>query len=246
MKATANISSIDKAFALLEFLAASGKPASLQEVTEAVKLPKPTAYRLLRTMHELGYVSRPADSRDYLIGPRAARLAVNDPYADLKANAQPYLRRLHEEFNETVNLGALSGGQVLYLDFLETTQALRFIVTPGQSDPYYCTALGRAVAAQLGEPQLTRLLSETRFQILTPHTIKTRAELQRRILKTREDGFAEEIEESVQGVCCLAVSLAPLGFADAAISMAVPAQRLTAKRKSAIILALKSLTTIYA
>jgi DNA-binding IclR family transcriptional regulator len=246
MKPTANISSIDKAFALLEFLAASGQPASLQEVTDAVKLPKPTAYRLLRTMHELGYVSRPADSRDYLIGPRAARLAVNDPYADLKAHAQPYLRRLHEEFNETVNLGALSGSQVLYLDFLETTQALRFIVSPGQSDPYYCTALGRAAASQLSDTLLNRLMAETRFQALTPNTIKTKQELHRRILKTREDGYAEEIEESVQGVCCLAVSLAPLGFSDAAISMALPAQRLTSRRKSAIVQALKSLTTTYA
>src|SRR5689334_22998815 len=108
MKPAVNTSSVDKAFVLLEFLAASGRPASLQEVTEAVKLPKPTAYRLLRSLQELGYVSRPADTRNYLIGPRAARLAAVDPYSDLKAQAQPYLRRLHEEFNETVNLGALS------------------------------------------------------------------------------------------------------------------------------------------
>lgn len=246
MKATANASSIDKAFALLEFLASSGRPASLQEVTETVKLPKPTAYRLLRTLQELGYVSRPADSRNYLIGPRAARLAANDPYSDLKAHAQPYIRRLHEEFNETVNLGALSGGQVMYLDYVETTQPLRFIVTPGQSDPYFCTALGRAVAAQLNETQLNRLLADTRFQPLTPNTIRTKQELLRRIEKTREDGYAEELEESVQGVCCLAVSLAPLGFTDAAVSMAIPTQRLNARRKTAIIQALKSLTTSYA
>lgn len=246
MKPAVNTSSVDKAFVLLEFLAASGRPASLQEVTEAVKLPKPTAYRLLQALHELGYVSRPADSRNYLIGPRAARLAAIDPYADLKAQAQPYLRRLHEEFNETVNLGALSGNQVIYLDFLETTQPLRFIVTPGQSDPYFCTALGRAVAAQLSDPKLNRLLSETRVQILTPKTVKSKEDLHRRILKTRQEGYSEEIEESVSGVCCLAVGLGPIGFTDAAISMAVPAQRLTPARKSAIIQSLKSLVTTHA
>jgi len=146
--ATLNTSSVDKAFGLLEFLAASGRPASLQEVTDAVKLPKPTAYRLLQSLQKLGYVSRPSDSHNYLVGPRTARLAVSDPFSAVKVAARPLLRRLHEEYNETINLGALSGNQIIYLDFLETTQALRFIVTPGQSDPRYCTALGRAVASQ--------------------------------------------------------------------------------------------------
>lgn len=242
MKSAINTSSVDKAFVLLEFLAASGRPASLQEVTEAVKLPKPTAYRLLRVLQELGYVSRPADSRNYLVGPRTALLAARDPYAELKGHARPLLRRLHEEFNETINLGTLSGSQVLYLDFLETTQSLRFILTPGQGDPYFSTALGRAVAAQLPEKQLERLLAETRFQALTPHTVKNRAELQRRIEKARQTGYAEEIEESVEGVSCIAVSLAALGFPDAAISMAVPIQRLTAKRKAGIIQSLKAIS----
>ena len=242
MKPTLNTSSVDKAFVLLEFLAASGKPASLQEVTEAVKLPKPTAYRLLRALQKLGYVSRPADSRNYLVGPRTARLAASDPHAEVKSAARPLLRKLHEKFNETINLGKLSGGQVLYLDFLETTQALRYIVTPGQSDPYYSTALGRAVAAQLTDAQLERLLTETRFLAITPNTIKNRQELHRQLLKARQVGYAEELEESVPGVCCLAVSLAGLGFPDAAISMAVPAQRLTARRKNSIIRELKALT----
>lgn len=234
-------SSVDKALGLLEFLAASGRPASLHEVTEAVRIPKPTAYRLLKALQELGYVSRPAESRDYLIGPRTARLAASDPHAALKARAQPLLRRVFGEFNETVNLGALSGSQILYLDYLETTQPLRMIVSPGQSDPWYCTALGRATVAQLNERQIERLLSETRFHAFTPSTVRNRADLQRRLLKVRQNGYAEELEESVSGVYCLAVSLAPLGFADAAISMAVPVQRMTARKKASAIQILKSL-----
>jgi DNA-binding IclR family transcriptional regulator len=242
VKSDLNTSSVDKAFVLLEFLAPLGRSASLQEVTEAVKLPKPTAYRLLRMLQDLGYVSRPADSRNYLIGPRAARLAAADPHAELKARARPILRRVHEEFNETINLGVLSGIHVLYLDYVETTQPLRFIVTPGQNDPWYCTALGRAVAAQLGERSLEKLMAETRLQVLTSQTVKTRVELLRRVEKAREQGHAEEMEESVEGVCCLAVSLAPLGYPGASISVAVPTQRLTPRRKKAILSALKMLT----
>lgn len=234
-------SSMDKTFGLLEFLASEGRPASLQEITEAVKLSKPTAYRLLQSLQQLGYVARPSGSRDYLIGPRAARLAAVDPYAELKSAARPLLRRLHEALNETVNLGVLSGNQVAYLDFMETTQALRFIVTPGQSDPFYCTALGRAIAAQLDEGQLERLLAKTKLRPMTGTTVKSLAELKRKIQKTREAGIAEEVEESVSGVCCFAVSLTAMGFPEAAISIAVPVQRLDVRRKNLLIESLKTI-----
>jgi DNA-binding IclR family transcriptional regulator len=234
-------SSISKIFGLLEFLAADPRPVSLQTISEAVKLSKPTAYRLLQALHQLGYVSRPSHSRDYLIGPRVARLASADPYATLKSTARPLLRRLHETLNETVNLGVLSHEQVLYLDFLETTQPLRYIVIPGQSDPYYCTALGRAIVAQLDEPQRERLLAKTRLRAHTPHTVKSLPELRKRIIRARETGIAEENEESVSGVCCLAVSLAGLGFPEAAISIAVPKQRFTARRKTLLAQTLQSL-----
>lgn len=235
MAKTDNTSSVDKAFLLLEFLAASSGPATLQDVTDAVKLAKPTAYRLLQTLHGLGYVSRPVGSRSYLVGPRAARLACADPQMVLKSRARPLLRRLHEEFNETVNLGILSGSQVLYLDYLETTQPLRYIVTPDRHDPWYCTALGRAAAAQLADPELQRLISATRLRPITKATVRTRAALHRVIERVREEGYAHEIEESVEGVCCLAVGLAPIGFPQAAISVALPVKRLTPPRKAAIL-----------
>jgi len=226
---------MEKTFGLLEYLAAEGKPASLQAITDAVGLSKPTAYRLLQSLQQLGYVARPAGRRDYLIGSRTARLAAADPYAELKSAARPWLRALHETLNETVNLGVLSGHQVSYLDFLETTQPLRFIVTPGKSDPFYSTALGRVIAAQLDEAELDRLLEKTRLQMLTPKTVRNLAELKRKIRKARETGIAEEMEESVSGVCCLAISLAELGFPEAALSVAVPAQRFNSRRKNQII-----------
>ena len=187
----------------------------------------------------MGYVSRPVGSRDYVIGPRAARLGATDPYTELKAAARPLLRRLHGELNETVNLGVLSGTQVLYLDFVETTQPLRFIVTPGENDPYFNTALGRAIAAQLSEDQLEALLQSTTFTRAKGGKVAREA-LKEVIVKARRDGFAEECEEAAQGVSCLALGLGFLGFPEAAISVAVPVQRLTPAVREAIIAALRA------
>ena len=232
---------MEKALGLLEFLANSDRSRSLQDITQAVNLPKPTAYRLLQTRQQLGYVSRPPDSRSYRVGVRAARLSGSDPFSALKAAARPLLVRLHERHNETVNPGVLSGANIVYLDFLDTTQSLRFIVAPGHSSPYYSTALGRAIASGLPEKARDRLVAVTRFQTFTPNTVKTGKELRSHILKAAKRGYAEEIEESVVGVCCFAVSLAARGFPDAAISVAVPTQRLEPRRKTALIKDLKAL-----
>lgn len=236
-----SVSTVEKAFLLLEHLAAAGKPAALNDISTVVGLPKPTTYRLLRSLQNLGYVTRPAGSRDYLIGPRAARLGTSDPAASLKNAVRPLLRRLHVKLNETINLGLLSGTQIHYIDYIETTRPLRYIPTSGEIDPYFCTALGRAIASQLPDDALNQLLNQTVLVRTTMRVPTTREQLRDVILRARELGYAEECEESVEGISCLAVSLAFLGFPDAAISVAVPVQRLTPVHRQEIIDALLAL-----
>ena len=241
MSASQCTTSVEKSLGLLEYLAERGGPVALREITASCAVSKPTACRLLQVLQTLGYVSRPAGTRDYMIGPRAERLTTVDPQARLKAAARPVLVSLHEAFNETVNLGVLSRDSVSYLDFIETTQALRFITTPGQQSPFACTALGRAIASALDDAAVDALVSTARMPALTPSTFRTRADLRRRILEVRAKGYAVESCESVEGVECLAVSLSPIGFPNAAVSIAVPVQRLDTARRKKIIAALMSL-----
>jgi IclR family acetate operon transcriptional repressor len=236
-----NPTSIDKALHILEFLAVAEEPAALQDIVESVQLPKSSVHRLLNCLQDLGYVSRPSEGRKYMIGPRAARLSARNPQAEIKAVARPLLRQLHDEFNETVNLGFLSGQQVLYLDFIETTHPLRYVVTPGDSNPWNCTAMGIAIAAGLDDAKLERLLTGVRFVAMTPHTIVSSKAMRTRLAQTRKTGIAEESQESAIGVCCLAINLASLGFPSAAISVAVPRERLTPETKRSLVKSLSSL-----
>lgn len=231
---------VEKAFSLLEYLAEQETPVTLAGIAAAAGLPKPTAVRILATLQHLGYVSRPAGGRNYTIGPRVSILAKSDSLQPLKVAAKPLLESLNKSFNETVNLGILAGQRVVYVDFVETTRPLRMIVAPGTRDPWYSTALGKAIASAMDSKDFDRLLARTELQRLTSKTIRSKSALRQAVSEVQRTGVAEEIGESVEGVACAAISLASLGFPNAAVSIAVPLERFAAGRRRDIINILKS------
>jgi len=228
--------SVQKAFRLLEFLAEAARPVTLAEAALVCRLPKTSAFRLLKVLHALGYADQPAGSRGHVLGARAAQLAGSDPNAALKRIVRPLLEGLHGELDETVNLGVLSNHRIVYADCLETTRALRMIVSPGAWEPWYLTAVGRAIASALPEDEQEKLIVSTDYTQPGANGQRLSAAMLRpRLRAFRRQGWAEEEEAAVSGVACLAVPLATLGFARAAISVAVPVARLSRPRRARIV-----------
>jgi IclR family acetate operon transcriptional repressor len=228
--------SIHKAFHVLELLAVSDGSVSLGKIADACGLPKPSAVRLLQTLHDLGYVERPLDSREYRLGGRISIFSGTDPHRELKAAAHPWLSALHKEFNETVNLEILSGEKITYVDYLETSRPLRMIVAPGSDDLWDRTALGRAVVAAMPAAAREKLLERCTFGERDVAARLSRLSLMRRKIKSFiASGHAWEMEEAVEGAGCVAVSLAARGYPQAAISISVPIQRLGEERRAAMV-----------
>jgi DNA-binding IclR family transcriptional regulator len=230
-----SVAAVKKAFVLLECLARTGKPLPLRELAEEAGLPKPTAYRLLQTLRSIGYLAQEAESGSYLLTDGVHRLVPSHPYAMLRMKARPWMEHLHGHFNETVNLGVLEGENVRYVDFIETTNALRLVSRPGEVDPAYSTALGRAILASLPEDEVEHLIRRSEVKRRTNRTLTDCGGLLAVISQTRSKGWAEETEENNRGVCCLAVSLSSQGFPYAAISVTVPKARLDGETRKGIL-----------
>jgi DNA-binding IclR family transcriptional regulator len=231
---------VEKTFAVLERMVRLGRPVTLGELAAEVRLPKPTLYRILRTLRDLGYVEQ-QESGEYAMTSRLAAIASNDRHASLSQVARPLMQRLHSEFDETVNLGVLEGSFVSYVEVLETTRALRWIVKPGVRDTFHTTALGRAIAANLPEKHRARLVAKVDFSQSTGKRVKSRAALNRTLDEARERGWALEEEETVAGVACLAFSLRTWGEPTAAISVAIPIHRYDDRRRTAIVNAFEAI-----
>ena len=137
-------------FSLLEVIASRDQLYSLQGLVEETGLPKPTLHRMLQQLEAGGLLQREDDGRRYSTGVRLRRLAENLLLNNSFHGAQhAVLSRLVDEVGESCNLTALSGGEVVYLDRVETAAPLRFYLHPGSRVPAHCSASAQTATHQL-------------------------------------------------------------------------------------------------
>ncbi|MGH8873960.1 MAG: IclR family transcriptional regulator, partial [Acidimicrobiia bacterium] len=150
------VRAVVRAASLLEFLRSSNGGATLEELAVGSGLAKPTAFRMLRTLEEVGLVERMVGSDRYRLGLRC--LELGQAYleqVDLRREAASVLGELRDRFNETVHLAVLDDDyRVVYLEKLETRHALGIMMSRvGGAAPSYCTGLGKALlASHPGDP----------------------------------------------------------------------------------------------
>jgi IclR family acetate operon transcriptional repressor len=139
------------------------------------------------------------------------------------------MQKLHDRFNETVNLGVLNRGDVLYLDILETSRPFRMMATIGCRMPALRTAMGKAILARLAADQ-----AGSQGLAVAPKLTPIRREaLQRELDRTCRHGFAIDNEENEPGVACISAAiLDAVGVPIAAISVSGPAYRILAGKKT--------------
>ena len=70
------------------------------------------------------------------------------------------MESLSAEFAETVNLGVLSSGDVIYIDTIDSDQHLRTSVQIAHRDSVYSTAVGKAMLASLSNEALESYLDD--------------------------------------------------------------------------------------
>lgn len=224
---------IQKTFTVLEALSGRDEPLSLGELTERVTLPKPTVYRIVDSLVQSGYVQKSGRPGHYELTRKLLRIAEGNCHGALIQKATPLMEALHDQFNETVNLGIWERHEVRYLHVLETTQPLRWILKPGERDSLYTTALGKAILAGLDDNEAVKQLraAMARDWISEASYRKLNSALPR----IRNQGWADDREHTVDGVICLGISLDFLGYPNAAVSIAIPSPRHLKERETEII-----------
>lgn len=220
--------SVLKALDTLEILAQTESGLSLSELAKRTSYPVSTTHRLLATLAERGYVEQDPQTRRYYLGVKILTLQAQGIRGrQLAQRAFPHLNWLKQQVQATINLGVLTGIDVVYLETFVPDSFVGLYMPPGTRMPSYCTALGKVLLAHLPQSQLEALLPLLDMKPLTPHTITSQTELRARLAEIAQNGYAVDDQEFALGVRCIS---APIydhrGVAVAGASMTVPAEQM--------------------
>ncbi|MEJ6392713.1 IclR family transcriptional regulator [Gymnodinialimonas sp. 2305UL16-5] len=199
---------VGKALAVLDAVAAFGRPVRFGELMTDSQYPKATLYRLVQVLTKQGMLTYDPDRQTYAPGLRLVRLAhAAWQSASLAPVARPYLEQLSADVGETVHLAQLDSGQVLYVDKINARDPIRMYSQAGKVGPAYCTGVGKAMIAYLAEPDLVPLIQQQSFHPFTPHTLANETDLRAELAAIRERGHAYDREEHEPGIICVAMPI---------------------------------------
>lgn len=204
----AQVQSLSRALSLLEHLASAESGISLTDLARRAHLAPSTAHRLLATLEQQGFAELDAGRGLWVVGVRA--FAVGNAFLahrDFVAAARPLMRRLMEESGESVNLGILEDGEVVFLSQVECREMMRMFVRLGGRVPAHASGVGKALLAAFPETRVDAILEQRGLRRFTDNTIDTRAILREDLIKSRMRGYSIDNEEHAVGLRCVASTI---------------------------------------
>lgn len=222
---------LGSAIKILEVFYGAESDLTLHQVSAKAKVGKTSTFRILYTLDKVGYVEKDAATGRYRLGVKiiaAARKALVG--GNLVLVARPYMKKLRDEFDETVNLAVLQKGEIVYLEILESPHPFRMTDTIGARIPWHSTALGKCIAAFLPEDRVRAALKQSALKRFTANTITSTREYMEVLTKVRDQGYSLDAEESELGATCIAAPI--FGYEDevlGAVSLSGPTPRILDK-----------------
>lgn len=222
-----DVAVLQKALDILEVLAEC-PGLGLSELSEKAKASKASTYRVLSTLESRGFAVKDSESRKYSAGVQLISLSCAIvARLDLVKAARPYMKELQQIFDETVNLGILADGQVLYVEILESAQGLRMSSQVGARDALHSTALGKAILSAMPASEARELLTNHRRLAATPRTIVGLEALMDELAVVAERGYSIDDEENEVGARCIGIPIHDLsGRACGGLSVSGPVARI--------------------
>lgn len=159
-----SVRAVDRALSILDCFSNGQTSFSLTELSKESGLSLTTTLRIIGTLESRDYISRNPDDGRYYLGFRLAQIgSIALSNIDISRIAQPFLRKLLEQFNESVGIYVRRGDSRVCVARMNGTNSLRFVVMLGNTLPLTRGAAGRIILAHMPESDIARLLAEDPF-----------------------------------------------------------------------------------
>ena len=223
------VASVGKAFAVLQSFSSETFELTLSEIAARSDLDRGTAFRLIQTLVELGYLQAVPQSRRFRLGLACLDLGYTVlSHGSLRPMVEPLLRGLVPDVGDAASLGILDGGDVVYLARVGAgLDRHKMDRRPGTRIPAYSAALGHVMLAYLArDEQIARLESRPRVK-LSERTLTDLDALLARLDQVKKRGHAVSDGENAYGLRTLATPIFDAqGLVIGGLSVTVDAMRM--------------------
>lgn len=197
------VGSVLRALRLLDCFQRGRPEMSLAELVRSSGYSKTTAYRLLVTLEEAGWLERsPAGAFRLTIKPFQIGSVLVDSL-ELRQEAAAVMARLAVECDETVYLTVPAGTHAVCLERIDSGQGVRIAdLYVGGSQPLHLGA-GPRVLLAFREDELLPPLLRAGLETRTPATLATEEVLRQDLAETRRRGFSLSDSDVTPGIAAI-------------------------------------------
>jgi DNA-binding IclR family transcriptional regulator len=215
----------------LEAVASSPQPISVSEVAEQIHTDKSTAYRMLATLVDAGYVLRDENSKRYSLSYKVVTLsrhllAENEVSRLIRRSLEQVTAITHE----TLHLAVLDGQETVVVQKVKGTQLVVVDFQIGDRSGLHCTAIGKALLA-FQDIRFIEQIIAAGLPKVAPNTITNPDVFRQELQRIRSQGYAIDDHEFADNMRCIAVPIFESGGrVNMGISISGPDTRFTLQK----------------
>lgn len=233
---SARVQSVDRALDILEALGRAPDGIGVTGLARAVGLKPPTAHNLLRTLAARGYVAQDGTTQKYLLGAGCAVLGrMCQRSLRVPQVAQPHLKAISGELNESAVLGMMERGEIAFVARVEADRMLTVNFHQVWVPDSYSSVCGRVLLAHLSPDALKFYIKSHPIAKSKAEDIRSKKALTDTIKTIRRQGYCAYWRDKDTVFAIAAPVFNADGKAVAAVGVPVPGVRVGEQSRAQII-----------
>ncbi|MBL4876925.1 MAG: IclR family transcriptional regulator [Cohaesibacteraceae bacterium] len=189
---------------VLEVIAEFEKAMTVSEIGRAIGVSRSSAFRLIYTLNDMGFIASGDEGRTYQLGARVLNLGFSFLASqDFIQTARPELVALRDETGISSHLAILEQNDVLFLDCIQSTSGFLSNVNVGRRVPAYATPLGWLLLSELSARDLVKKYESVNLVQLTNKTPRTIEDILSNVSKAGARGIVVSHGIVAKGGCSI-------------------------------------------
>jgi len=198
-----SIQVIERLARLLDVIAGHEDSVSLKILSAETGLHPSTAFRILASLAEHGFVERTSRG-NYQLGVKLMQLGSRvGSGVDIRKVALPLMEKLRDRLGETVNLTVREGDEVVYIERTLAKRMIRVEQVIGSRAPLHVTAVGKLMLGDQGDAACRSYAKRSKLPAYTINTHTKIPALLQDCIAAAKRGYALDNEEAELGVGCI-------------------------------------------